>query len=80
MKLFNKSQQIKKYQVKLSVYINEIDAWRVVKYDYLSINLWKMLFSSDAASELARRMADALGYEGRPATIETTNNFYLTTI
>lgn len=80
MKIFNKPQQIKKYQVKLSVYINEIDAWRVVKYDYLSINLWKMLFSSDAASEFARRMADALGYEGRPATIETTNNFYLTTI
>ena len=69
MKLFNKPPKIKKYQIKLSVYFN-----------WLSFNIWRMLFSADAAGRLARRMADALGYEGRPATIETTNNFYLTTI
>lgn len=80
MKLFNKPQQIKKYQIKLSVYFKESDNWKTVKIDWLSFNIWRMLFSADAAGRLARRMADALGYEGRPATIETTNNFYLTTI
>lgn len=80
MKIFNKTNQIKKYQIKLSVYFNESDSWSVIKYDYLSINLWKILFSASEARKLARRMADALGYEGRPALIETTTNFYLATV
>lgn len=80
MKLFNKSQQIKKYQIKLSVYFKESNNWKTVKSDYLSFIVWQLLFSTDTAGRLARRMADALGYKGRPATIETTDSFYLTTI